>query len=745
MASPKCWELYYSEQCNQLCNYVNQKDLEMKLDAPMPWIGLYIAAASAVCTLAMAADTLRGFWSRRFWFPCKYFSLNAFTLTLLAVTMKLPLDLTSLTTSVNDNLARVSSLVLMSTAMANFMTSLGSMTNHDIALNLAALVIFVVTVAANVIIHTAQMSIDIEVRQILAAEIAATVFMILLLLILCFSAVMIPTAKRYIDLAYREMHRNVLDKQVEWGKFTVEEIRTSVRRYWVMAETGSSQFVVARSVTCVTSSFMCMWIALTLIQVEVRMRVEHEKLGPTSSNYNWSINAILVVQSIGVALGSIAPVTRWFFAARLKSSKIGRTSFRDEFKVEAYWTQRLVYWRERPLPLRTGRHVSKKLLHDAKGLLLNLCILLQIVIVLACKLVVLFSAAVVKGLSFCFRRHVKVSDGGRRGMESRPGVELDYSGYVLLLEGESELPQKTLTYICNEVDKLIQIGTKKQSKNLIKLLSTSANFNGVREFDTNKVPSLQSSREPPNCWSLPVVTLTSIAISIPKIADHKPNQLLSAVSEGLYFAKLVDKSLDINGDLTSIRHAADVVWVGVELSKKWQDKDLKNANLEGRSHMETVQKLSDIAEKIVAEFVTETKDHPTMRNPLNWPVKVIAARSMYRVTQNILLAHDSETNEELFERLSIMISDVMAACLTNLVRVITFKCHDNSVNGREESVRQAAILFGESEEILEILQLRELPKLDAEKAANIEEWRAFMELNQPASVSADPHSNGEEP
>ncbi|KAL7099333.1 hypothetical protein ACP275_09G077700 [Erythranthe tilingii] len=534
---------------------------------------------------------------------------------------------------------------------------------------------------------------------------------------------MIPTAKRYIDLAYREMHRNVSGKQVEWGEFTVDEIRTSVRRYWVMAETGSSQFVVARSVTCVTSSFMCLWICLTLIQVEVRMRVEHEKLGPTSSNYNWSINAILVVQSIGVALGSIAPVTKWFVAARLKSSMIGRTSFKDEFKVEAYWTQRLVYWRERPLPLRTGRHVSKKLLYDAKGLLLNLCIVLQIVIVLACKLVVLFSAAVMKGLSFCFRRHVTESDGG-----------------------ESELLQKTLTYICNEVDKLIRIGTKKQSKNLVKLLNTSANFNGVREFDTNKVPSLQYSREPPK-----VVTLTSIAISIPKIADHKTNQLLSAVSEGLYFAKLIDKCLDRNGDLTSIRHAADVVWVGVELSKKWQDKDLKNANLEGRSHEETVQKLLDIAEKIVAEFVTETKDHPTMRNPLNWPVKVIAARSMYRVTQNILLAHDSETNEELFERLSIMIADVMAACLTNLVRVITFKCHDDTVNGREESVRRAAILFGESEEILEILQLRELPKLDPEKAGNIEEWRAFMELNQPASVSAsgddsaDPCSNDEEP
>ncbi|KAL7098491.1 hypothetical protein ACP275_09G020900 [Erythranthe tilingii] len=718
-----------------------------KLEAPMPWIGLYVAAATALCTLAMAADALRGFRSRRFWFPCKYFSLNAFSLTLLAVAMKLPVDLTNFVVGVNDQIAGVSSLVLMSTAMANFTTSLGSMTNDEIAVNLAALSILVITITGNVCIHIVQTRHFLFVRDILAEEVGSTLAMLLLLLILCSSAVMVPTAKRYIDLACREMRRRVIvsnNKKVEWGEFSVGELRVAVRRYWVMAETGSSQFVIARSVGSVFSGLVCLLMGLTLLEAHIRMPLVYDNFVRTHSSYKWSVNWILVVQAIGVALGTIAPLMRWFIAARFKSLEMGRKSFKDEFKVESYWTQILVDWRESPVPLQIGSHKFKKLLHDVKGLLLNFCIGVQIAIVLASKLVLLLSATFLNGLLFIKNRKACCCF-----KESRTGTgSLDYSSYVLLLEGESKLPRKTLTNICNEADKLIQIGRKKQSKNLVELVKKSVNFNGVREFDSDEVPILQYHQEPPNCWSLPVVTLTSIAISLPNVSDRKRNFLLSSASRGLYFVKLVEKSLDRNGDSAIIRHAVDVVWVGVELSKKWQDKDLQSASLGGGSHKETLQNLSDTAEKIVIDFTTETKDPLMMQNPLNWPAKVIAARSMYRITQTIMLAHKdnhSLTNEELFERLSVMISDIFAACLTNLVSVIILKCHSNAIEEREESVRQAAILLGESEEILEILEKRELPRLDPKKAGDIEEWRAFMELNPPASVSASSNNGTANP
>ncbi|KAL7129050.1 hypothetical protein ABFS83_13G037000 [Erythranthe nasuta] len=628
--------------------------------------------------------------------------------------MKLPVDLTSL------NLGIRVCLVFMSAAMANFATSLGSMKNNEIAPNLAALAIFVITIAGNVSISIAQMSWFINVCHLVEEVIGSTVSMIFLLLILRCSALMVPTAKREIDSTYREMHRRISnDKKVEWGKFSVDELRIPVRKYWVMAETGNSQFVIARSVTCVASGLVCLLSGLTLLEAHVR----------------------LMVQSAGVALATIAPLMRWFIAARFKSSNIGTKSFKDEMKVENYWTQLLVDWKERPATLQIRSHLLRKVFYGAKGLLLNFCIGVQIAIVLASKLVLLFSALCVKGVFLCFHHinttlksccYSKESNNVRGADESMGGTESDYSRYVLLLEGEPKLPRKTLKNICNEVDKLMKSGRKNRPKNLFQLVKKSVNFNGVREFDSDEVPILQYSQEPPNCWSLP-----SVAISLPDISNHKRYFLQSAVNEGLYFVKLIEKSLDKNGDLTSIRHAADIVWVGVQLSKKWQDMNLQSASRRGGSHKETLRNLSDTAEKIVTDFTTESKDLLVMQNPLNWPVKVIAARSMYRITQTILLAQkriNSQTNEELFERLSVTLSDIFAACLTNLVSVITLKCHSNAIEERDESVRQAAFLLGESEEILEIIQKRELPSLNPKKAASIEEWRAFMELNPSASV-----------
>ncbi|KAL0341513.1 UNVERIFIED_CONTAM: hypothetical protein Scaly_1813900 [Sesamum calycinum] len=139
-----------------------------------------------------------------------------------------------------------------------------------------------------------------------------------------------------------------------------------------------------------------------------------------------------------------------------------------------------------------------------------------------------------------------------------------------------------------------------------------------------------------------------------------------------------------------------------------------------------------------------------MQDPLNWPVKVVAANSMYRITQTILLAHKDDnhltvTEGHLFEQLSVMISGILAACLTNLARVITLKCHRNAIKDREESIRQAAVLLGESEEILEIFQQREIPNMEPGKAASIEEWRAYIETCTSASGNntTRQQSNGE--
>ncbi|KAG8378855.1 hypothetical protein BUALT_Bualt07G0028100 [Buddleja alternifolia] len=246
---------------------------------------------------------------------------------------------------------------------------------------------------------------------------------------------------------------------------------------------------------------------------------------------------------------------------------------------------------------------------------------------------------------------------------------------------------------------------------------------GLREVGRNQVPSLHS-QEPLKCWSLPLVTLTSIAIALPNIPKHNVNLLLQSVDEGLFYVKLIEKSLDKKGNLAKSRNAADVIWVGVELYRKWQDKDLHETSLKGRNSKVTLKELSNKAEGMIVDFKRDVKDF-VMENPLNWPVKVIAANSMYRICERLLRAHEGDsltTDEGLFEQLSNMIANIMAACFTNLMRVIIMKCHHKAIKYNAKSVREAALLLGETEEILRILEQHRAARSDPDESEYIKKW-----------------------
>ncbi|CAI9773782.1 unnamed protein product [Fraxinus pennsylvanica] len=712
------------------------KDVQNHLDAPMPWIGMYIAAASLICSLAMAADAFHGFRSNKFWLPSNYFSLNATFLTFLAVSLKLPVDLTARMWAGIDRLAKVSSLILMSTAIGNFMPSLGSMNDKEILMNVTALGILVLTVIVNVCVQIVQMRRFLDRRIMFVEEIVALIFMFLQLVMLVSSAITVPTMKKYLKSKYREMLKMASDEeQVERKKLTIDQLRAMVKKYWVMAETSCPQFVIARSATCTASGVICLLIALVLAEALLRMLMVYKTFRRTASYYDSSTIGILLFHSIGVTLGTIAPALRWYTAINFKCSEEGkRSAFKDELKIEKYWTQMLVEWKESPLPWHIRDRKWRKLLHNTKRPILSFFVRVQILVVLASKLVRIISVFIMSPIISFFHNMGKLENAsyssGSRVQVSELGLntEPDFSRYVLLLEGEVQLPQKTLQNICNQVDKVIQIGEMQQPKKLIKLIKLFGDFRGVSEFDSSKVPSLHV-HEPPNCWSLPLVTLTSISIALPNISTRNANWLLSSVNEGLFFVKFIEKCLDSNRDLVNIRNAANVVWVGVELYRKWHDNDLKEMSLKGRKSKETLQELSNKAEKTVSEFKRDVKDF-LMEDPLNWPVKVIAANSMYRICRTILLDLEDDcplTDEGMFERLTVMIADILAACLTNLPRVITIKCHRNAINHGAKAVRQAALLLGESQEILQILQQHRTPSLDPDQAAYIEKWRTFRE------------------
>ncbi|KAJ0764650.1 hypothetical protein HanPI659440_Chr08g0294531 [Helianthus annuus] len=134
-------------------NLILDSELQKNFTKPMVWIGIYIAVASLFCILPMVADLLHGFKNKRLWFPCKYFTLNAASLTIIAVAMKLPVDLNNSMPGVVEQAAKFGSMAFLCTMMANLLPSLAAMDSKELLSNVIALAVLVITLVVNVCIQ----------------------------------------------------------------------------------------------------------------------------------------------------------------------------------------------------------------------------------------------------------------------------------------------------------------------------------------------------------------------------------------------------------------------------------------------------------------------------------------------------------------------------------------------------------------------------------------------------------------
>ncbi|KAL8214557.1 hypothetical protein R6Q57_004006 [Mikania cordata] len=114
----------------------------------LPWVGLYVAIASLICVIAMTADVLQAIWQWKLWFPNSFFTLNAATITLIAIAMKPPVDLSTHVSSTKSV-----GFCFLVTMLANFLPSLGLMDDKELLMNIVALAILVNTVVVNMVIQ----------------------------------------------------------------------------------------------------------------------------------------------------------------------------------------------------------------------------------------------------------------------------------------------------------------------------------------------------------------------------------------------------------------------------------------------------------------------------------------------------------------------------------------------------------------------------------------------------------------
>ncbi|KAL6547163.1 hypothetical protein OROMI_022884 [Orobanche minor] len=705
----------------------------------MPWVGLYVAVASLICTLAMAADLVQGFRQWKLWFPCRFFTINAASLTLIAIAMKLPVDLTTDMPDRDWNV-RLYGLLFLFTMLANFLPSLGGMDDKELFTNIVALGILIITIIVNTCIQIA--------TKVLSSP-EEIPFLIYLLLWPFWVALTVPTSRRVLEQQYKELHGSGLNRH-EIIKLSYEQLIHHVKKYWMMAETGNPQFVLACSPFCSASGLICSIFAFSSIYQLSSGNLSD--FWDEKSDYKWSINVILTMQSIGIVVGSIAPIFRCITTiSYFNISKAWSMNHLNMFRVEKHWTQRLRQWKHSHIVtsrIPAGRH-CKKVFDNVKNMILNLCISVQITVVVICKTICLVPTSFMILLYYCchfcnsllkrFKEEPNVSNNNNN---VRSEIE-EYTSYVLQIEEEATLSNRMLRNMLRIMTKLLHESEEKQPRNLLQFLEKSTGFNGVVEYDDDRVPSLHPD-EPHYCWSLVAVTLTAIALALPNIAKGHVKGLLASMTEGLQFVTNIEDTLNANGDLVKPRKTARRVWTEVEVYCNWLHIVLQKKAREGKMSREVLRWLGDEAVQIVIQF--KRRKTRSVDDSLH---KFIAASSMYRISQAILLHCNEQenwpTDEELFESITSMIADILCACFTNLPRVITLMCHHKAIEKRGESIRTAAQILGKSKKILNILEERQLPELDMYSMAYIDKWHALSKrwiLNGCASsTAASPSSN----
>ncbi|GJW93336.1 hypothetical protein Tco_0173008 [Tanacetum coccineum] len=702
----------------------------------MPWIGIYVAAASIICGIAMALDALNGFRYKKFWFPCRFFTLNATTLTVIAVAIKFSVDLNAAMPRRQDQLAKVSSSAFICVVMGNLLPSLGTMQDTELLMNIIALGILVVTAIVNICI---QMGTGV-IFEFWIEHVIIMLLMIILLAILCSLTCALPTAKYYLDVTYEKKLKQANKVCFNQRNLPIaERLKQDLGKYWMMAYTSSPQFVIGRSAPCSASGAFCLFNMLILGEAILRTRLMpwSMRFCNGDSDYMWSTTLVLFSQTVAVGLGTISPAFRWFMTINFRCPTKARRACGQEFVVERYWIKRMLLWQVQPLEIRICNRWCRKHAQGAKFQIFRLVIGTQKGLVCCCKMIRFVSI-------FCVSRFLRLKNSisGDNSQHSNESDNTALSDYVIYLDGEEGLVDLMMENNCSATSHWIKMGENKQPKNLIKLLEHSnllSSFSGVQEFDSDKVPSL-CSREPPNCWALPIVTLTTIAVSLPNIDKESIQLLVSGVDEGLMYVREIENYMDEKNDLKHVRKAAEVIWSGVELYNKWLYVDLsKLAHPQPQTGTEIIKLLAKISKEKFIEFSDKDMmrlNECIMEVPSRWPRRVLAANSMYRICETLLLTTSHETSERLFEKLSLIICNILCAALTNLQHVISKKCHESRIEEREKNIRSAVLLFAKTRKILEVLD-RKLPEdSDHGKFIQIDKWHLSKKMDSLSSMSS---------
>eukprot|EP00262_Sarcandra_glabra_P001822 TRINITY_DN1199_c1_g1_i11.p1 TRINITY_DN1199_c1_g1~~TRINITY_DN1199_c1_g1_i11.p1 ORF type:complete len:288 (+),score=21.63 TRINITY_DN1199_c1_g1_i11:495-1358(+) len=273
-----------------------------KYNSPMPFMGLYIAAANLICFLLMAFDTFNGFRGAKPWAPYKLFSLNSFTLMLLSLATKLTFDVNDPMPREIDQLSKLTGMVLLCTSMGFFVPSLGTMRISTRVTNLSALTIIITIAIANVYLQMGSRAIFAFIYE----HVIIMSCMVVLLGELWSSALRTSCQNVDSDAKCKELEKKLpsegnLDSMSGLLKKSYVS-NDSCKPQLSMSETPNLSIV---GMACVLGSMM---VALATLSQSLLVKESCDQ----ASGYKWSMWWVIATQMLTVLMGSFSVAFGWF-------------------------------------------------------------------------------------------------------------------------------------------------------------------------------------------------------------------------------------------------------------------------------------------------------------------------------------------------------------------------------------------------------------------------------------------------
>ncbi|KAI3501965.1 hypothetical protein L1887_29994 [Cichorium endivia] len=289
---------------------------------------IYISTTSLFCILPMLADLLYGLCNKKFRFPCKYFSFYTALITASSsVFLRLPMTLDHpMPYNQVAKLRSMARMAFMSTMVANMLPSLGSMksdTLHPNVIGFLILTIMAIMDSFMELINTGVIG-HVNLPSIQVAMLVA------LQIILISAAITISSIKKILKSKYHSISERFSNDQHPQDRAALKKLKQDVERYEMMLEMGNPEYIMASGMISLT-----VLVAYILVAMEV--------LRMSGSGFRWC--SLSTTQSIGVVVGSIAPICRCFMAASLEASDWWNGKHLAVFELEEYWTQQLYEWK----------------------------------------------------------------------------------------------------------------------------------------------------------------------------------------------------------------------------------------------------------------------------------------------------------------------------------------------------------------------------------------------------------------